>query len=204
MIPSTYIEILVFAKTEVLFSENLSWTLENFATAGQYCCQRNSWTVDFVDHTCDGRRGGWTVDVIQSPRTRPSTVMLHYFDLLYTTCSYSCASISWQDFDWQSASRGPSAEAVLLVRNVMYTVTNESTDGSECMSTTDQTTQTVVTATHPGVVSTKPITTTNLTAFNGATTSPPGESSDTPLIGEYALFFVLFFLHCFILCPIYI
>jgi len=75
----------------------------------------------------------------------------------------------------------------------MYIVTNESKDGSECMSTTDQTTQTVVTATHPGVVSTKPITTTNLTAFNGATTSPPGESSDTPLIGEYALFFVLFF-----------
>ena len=37
-----------------------------------------------------------------------------YFDLLWMICCTTCF-YSWQDFDWHSASRGPSAVAALLV-----------------------------------------------------------------------------------------
>jgi len=48
--------------------------------------------------------------------TRLSTIMLylHYYDLLYNLFLQLCSS--WQDLDWHSASRGPSAVAELLVK----------------------------------------------------------------------------------------
>ena len=60
----------------------------------------------------------------------------------------------------------------------LYTVANESKTGSDCTSTTDPTVQTTVT--HRRVISTKP--TTDLTAFNGTTMSPPSEPNDTALM----------------------
>jgi len=88
-------------------------TLENFATASRSRCQQHSSssssTVEFVDDTCTTIDESWLFTTSRST----VTLWLHYWDLLRiccTTCFYG-----WQDFDWHSASRGPSAVAELRV-----------------------------------------------------------------------------------------
>jgi len=59
---------------------------ESFATTRRSCCERNSSTVELVDHTYDRRDASWLF------ATRRSTVTPSYFDMLWiccTTCSYS-------------------------------------------------------------------------------------------------------------------
>jgi len=71
--------------------------LKNFAAASLSGYQRNSSTVEFVDHAYDGRR------VVSAGRG--------FVVQLVPTVVFG----SWQDFDWHSASRGPSAIAELFV-----------------------------------------------------------------------------------------
>jgi len=81
--------------------------LENFASASRSCLQQNSSTVEFVDHSYDGRR-------VASGRTQFTT--RYVADLLWiccTTYSYSCATVDKIPTD--SASRGPSAVVELRV-----------------------------------------------------------------------------------------
>ena len=118
-LPSTYPtlcyrEIWVSPKIRVLPSGTLSQTrdLDNFATVSQSCCQRNSSTVDLVDHTYKGR---W-VGVKRNLLTPILRLVVHlFYNFFLQLCS------SWQDFDWHSVSRGPSAVAEFLVKLKIYT-----------------------------------------------------------------------------------
>ena len=111
-LPSTYPTLCykeIWASPKrVLPSETLD--LENCAAASRSRCQRIVVVVDgraCWRHLYDNRRvvAVYYKSIICNPLTP--------FDLLWicrTTCFYS-----WQDLDWHSASRGPSAVAQLLV-----------------------------------------------------------------------------------------
>ena len=111
-LPSTYPTLCykeIWASPKrVLPSETLD--LENCAAASRSRCQRIVVVVDgraCWRHLYDNRRvvAVYYKSIIFNPLTP--------FDLLWicrTTCFYS-----WQDLDWHSASRGPSAVAELLV-----------------------------------------------------------------------------------------
>ena len=120
-----YNEMWVSPKIRVWPSGTLSQTqdFENFATASRTRCQQHSSssssTVEFVDDTIyDDRR---VVAVYyKSIYCNPLTPLV-YCDLLWiccTTCFYS-----WQDSDWHSASRGPSAVAEFFVLHTYSLIT---------------------------------------------------------------------------------
>jgi len=111
-----YLRIWVPRKITVLSSGILSQTpdVENYAAASRSRCQQNSPTVELVDDTyttVDESRLSTTCTPVSCNRL---TQLLWLVADFCATCFYRCAS-SLQDFDWHSASRGPSAVAELLV-----------------------------------------------------------------------------------------
>jgi len=78
--------------------------------ASRSCCRQNSSTVEFVDHSHDVQRVAAVY--YTSVDCNPLTPLLRsVVDLLYILFLQS--SSGWQDFDWHSASRGPSVSCHL-------------------------------------------------------------------------------------------
>jgi len=74
-----------------------------------YSSSSSSSTVELVDDTYRTIDESWLFTTSRST----VTLQLYYCDLLWICCTVYF--YSWQDFDWRSASRGPSAVAQFLV-----------------------------------------------------------------------------------------
>ena len=88
---------------------NFILDLKNFARVSRSCCQQSLETVEFVDHTYDGRRVARSTSVDRNALT---ALLRSGVGLLWTLFLQWCSG--WQDFDWYSVSCSLSAVEELL------------------------------------------------------------------------------------------